>query len=74
MPWVKFQRPKIRTILLRILQFVFGAIAFVLFRWTPATGRGLAIFGVLAVVMVALAIMIAPKHEGYWPDPPENRK
>lgn len=74
MPWVKFQPPKLRTILLRILQFVCGAIALVLFRWTPATGHGLVIFGILVVVLVALAIMIAPKHEGYWPDPPQDSK
>jgi len=72
MPWIKIAPPKLRTVLLRLIELVCGIIGLVLFWWVPATGRGLAMYGVLLVVLVLVIIAISPKHEGYWPDPPEK--
>jgi type IV secretory pathway TrbD component len=74
MPWVKIRAPKIRTVVLRLVQLVCGVVGLVLFWWIPATGRGLAIYGILLVVLVAVIVMISPKREGYWPHPPQNSK
>ena len=74
MPWVKIQPPKVRRVLLHLVQVACGVIGLILFRWTPATGRGLTLYGALVVVLVAVIIVISPKHEGYWPDPPGKRK
>ncbi|HET9183107.1 MAG TPA: hypothetical protein VFP59_13305 [Candidatus Angelobacter sp.] len=72
MPWVKVTPPKIRTVLLRVAQVACGIIMLILFRWTPATGRGFVIYGILLVGLVLVMIVLAPKHEGYWPDPPQK--
>ena len=54
----------------KVLMVPLGIIGF-LFRWTPATGKGFAIYWVLLVLLIVAAIILAPKHEGYWPDPPK---
>jgi hypothetical protein len=73
MPWVKIQRRRIsiRRVVLYILRFLCGAAGLVLFRWTPDTGRGLAIYGMLFVALVAAMIIVTPKRKGYRPYSPK---
>jgi hypothetical protein len=61
----------LKKVLRKILVVPLGIIGLVLFRWTPATGKGFAIYGVLLVLLVVVAIILAPEHQGYWPDPPK---
>lgn len=56
---------------------VSGALGFVLFRWTPATITGLAIYGALVVLVVVMIfilghIVATEQGTGYWPKRPEN--
>lgn len=63
---------KLKKVLLKVLAIPLGILGLVLFRWTPATGKGLAIYGVLLIVLiVAMLILGSRKHQGYWPDPPK---
>lgn len=44
-----------------------GLLGFVLFRWTPITGKGILTYvGILAVLAV-IVIGFGRKHTGYWP-------
>jgi hypothetical protein len=65
------RKKELKTLLLKLLTVPLGIIGLALLQWTPATGKGLAIYGVLLVVLIIAAIILAPKHQGYWPDPPK---
>jgi len=53
-----------------------GVLGFVLFRWIPATGKGLLLFLALFaifIVLIVLLILLMPKRRGYWPTRPDDR-
>jgi hypothetical protein len=53
--------------------FACGILGFVLFMWTPTTGRGILVYVVLFAVLIAMAVVLSPrKRGGYWPDKPED--
>jgi hypothetical protein len=56
---------------------VSGILGFVLFRWTPATVMGLAIYVTLLVLIVGIVLILghiiaADQRAGYWPKKPES--
>jgi hypothetical protein len=64
---------KSRKALLGLTTFICGILGLVLFRWTPATGRGILVYAVLFAVLIVLAIVLSPhKGAGYWPNKPED--
>jgi len=64
---------KSRKALLRLTTFVCGILGLVLFRWTPTTGRGILVYGILFGLLIVMAIVLLPrKRAGYWPNKPED--
>lgn len=68
---------KTRKVLQSVMMAISGLIGLVLFRWTPATLTGLAIFGALAVLLVVFLLTLGhfldPNQDaGYWPKRPEK--
>jgi len=59
--------------LLRITTAVGGVLGFVLFMWTPKTGKGILAYAALFAVLVVIAICLAPRHTGYWPGRHDDR-
>jgi len=70
---------KARKALQTAMTTVCGVLALVLFRWTPATITGLAVYVALLVLVVAFLLILghvvaADQDAGYWPKRPENNK
>jgi hypothetical protein len=68
---------KARKAIQTAMTIVGGLLGFVLFRWTPATITGLAIYVALLVLAVATVLVLghivaADQGAGYWPKRPEN--
>jgi hypothetical protein len=53
---------QVRAVALTMTKFSLGILGFVLFRWTPTTGKGILVYGSLLVILIALAIVLA-KHK-----------
>jgi hypothetical protein len=50
-----------------------GILGLILFRWTPATGKGILIYVALLAVLIVMAILLSPRsREGYWPSKSED--
>jgi hypothetical protein len=62
-----------KKILLRITTAVVGVLGFVLFMWTPKTGKGILAYVALFAVLVIIAIALAPTRAGYWPGRHDDR-
>jgi hypothetical protein len=65
------------TGILGIAKFVCGVLGVVLFTWTPQTGRGFLIYGVLIVVIVMFLVFIVSPSEKrkevvYWSKGPKK--
>jgi hypothetical protein len=62
-----------KSVLLNATKITCGVLVFVLFRWTPTTGKGILIYATLFVIMIALIIALSPRNRvGYWPDKNER--
>jgi hypothetical protein len=59
--------------LLRITTAVCGVLGFVLFMWTPKTGKGILAYVALFAVLVIIVIALAPTRAGYWPGRHDDR-
>jgi drug/metabolite transporter superfamily protein YnfA len=59
-----------KSIALGTIKISLGLLGFALFMWTPATGKGFAIFGGLLVVVFVLAGILV-KYQTK-PDPPKE--
>lgn len=70
-PYTLLHKDKLKKVILKTFALSLGILGLALFRWTPVTGKGFAIYGVLLVLLIAAVIVLAPKHERYWPDPPK---
>jgi hypothetical protein len=64
---------KTKRVLLWMITSICGALGFVLFMWTPKTGKGILAYVALLAVLVVIAIALAPPRSGYWPDRHDDR-
>jgi xanthine/uracil permease len=50
-----------------------GIGGFVLFRWTPQTGRGMLIYWAsLVLLVIVMVVLFRGEDSGYWPEKPED--
>jgi hypothetical protein len=62
-----------KSALLTAIKIACGILALALFRWTPATGKGIAFFLVLFLVLIGLGIILSgDRSKGFWPKRPEE--
>jgi hypothetical protein len=54
---------KARKPLLRVITVAGGILGFVLFRWTPTTGKGFLIYGVLVAILIGMLIALPPRKD-----------
>jgi hypothetical protein len=52
---------KVRKSFLYVITVAGGILGFVLFRWTPTTGKGILVYGVLLAVFIGVAIVLSPR-------------
>jgi hypothetical protein len=64
---------KTKKAVLAITGVVGGVLGFTLLMWTPETGSGIIAYAAFFVALAAIAIMLVPKHSGYWPGKPGDR-
>jgi hypothetical protein len=53
--------------------WVGGVLGFVLFMWTPETGKGVLVYVAIFAVLVVIAIAFARTRAGYWPGRHDDR-
>lgn len=62
---------EIKKALSRTMAAVAGVLGLVLFRWTPETGKGILLY--VAMIVIVIAIALAPPRAGYWPGKHDDR-
>ena len=64
---------KAQTGALGIIKFALAIVVLALFVWTPRTGRGILIYAVLIVLLIAAAFGVSQlENRGFWPDKPKD--
>jgi high-affinity Fe2+/Pb2+ permease len=67
-------REKDTNAFVAVAKIACGIGGFVLFLWTPQTGRGMFIYMVVLVLLVVVGVLLLRgKDSGYWPEKPEDR-
>ena len=57
---------KTKRVLLNVTILTGGLLGFILFRWTPTTGKGILTYAVLFAVLVVMALILSSgKDRGY---------
>jgi hypothetical protein len=59
--------------LLGIIKFAVAILVLVVLIWTPRTGRGILIYAVILVLLIAAAFGLSQREsQGYWPGQPKD--
>jgi hypothetical protein len=62
-----------KKVFLWIITWVGGVLGFVLFMWTPKTGKGVLAYVAIFAVLAVIAIAFARTRAGYWPGRHDDR-